>query len=370
MHRLLLNSIALLAALPALAQADSNIIIGGIIDAGVRVDSGTASGTIRSVGSGQASASRLTISGIEDLGGGLQAGFVLESGMAIDTGTGVSNPPGAAAGALTWGRTSAVAVGSDSAGFLSFGRQYTPLFAVSAGPANDPFGANWFGGIVTAYSLTVRASNSIVYSYGYTARTMLLPAPRQGLGLALMYAPSEVGAPYPSGSGQQAGLNVSYGTASWWVGYGYHQVAGSNTAISATAPITDQPKVKQQTLGASYVVGNTRLYAGVNRGSSDGTGSAALNRNNWHVGAAVPFGGFHTLRVLYGKANDRTAANVSWNTWQVGYQYDLSKRTALYAAAGQVDNNANAQQLLGGSMATASKGAQARSLVSGLRHTF
>jgi predicted porin len=335
------------------------------MDGGVRLDTGTTGGSIKSQGSGLQTGSRLTISGIEDLGAGLQAGFVLESGLSLDTGAGAANPPGVPAGAISWGRTSAVAVGSDSAGFLSLGRQYTPLWAVSAGPANDPFGANWLGGIGTVYSTTIRTPNSIVYSYGYTARTMLLPAPRSGLGAALMYAPGEVGAPSPTRSGEQLGFNLSYGDGTWWVGYGYHQTNGSNTA-----PVSDTPKLKQQTLGASYQIGPARLHLGLNTGKNDGTGAAAVDRRNWHVGAVYSFGGVHSLRALYGVADDRTAANVDFKNWQLGYQYDFSRRTNAYLAAGQVNNGANAAVTTLAALGTYAKGATARSLILGIRHTF
>jgi predicted porin len=346
------------------------LVISGIIDGGVRLDGGSTSGTIKSQGSGLLSASRLNFSGIEDLGSGLQAGFVLESGLAIDTGTGVSNPPGTANGPLSFGRTAAVAIGSDRAGFVSMGRQYTPLWAVSAGPANDPFGANWLGGIGTIYNTTVRASNSIVYSYGYTARTMLLPAPRSGLGAAVMWGLSESGAPASSHSGEQLGFNLSYGNGTWWAGYGYHQVKGSNVFINPTAPVTDQPTLRQQTLGASYQIGPARLYAGYNTGRNGLSGAGATDRRNFDLGAAVSLGGLHTIRVLYGKANERAVANASFSTYQVGYQYDFSKRTAFYAAAGQVANGDNTAVALVGAVGTYAKGATARSAITGIRHNF
>jgi predicted porin len=349
----------------------SQVVISGIMDAGVRLDNGTTGGSIKSQGSGLQAGSRLNFSGVEDMGGGLKAAFVLESGMAIDTGTGSANPPGAAAGSITWGRTSAVAVGSDSTGYLSMGRQYTPLWAASAGPMNDPFGGTWLGGIGSLYSFVRSASNSIVYSYGYTARAMLLPAPRNGLGVALMYAPGEVSAPLPTKSGEMLGFNLSYGNGTYWVGYAYHQQKGSNTAISATAPISDTPVGKFQTLGASYLVaGFARLHMGLNLNTNDGVGAAAVDRRNWHVGANIALGGPHTLRFLYGSADDRTAANADFKNWQLGYQYDLSKRSNIYAGAGAIKNNVNSAAILSGAVGTYAKGSTASSYIAGLRHNF
>lgn len=360
---------ALMVAMPAIALAQASVQMSGVMDVGVRVDSGTTAGSIKSVGSGLRDASRITFSGLEDLGQGLKAGFVLESGIGADTGAGVSNPPGAAAGAFTWGRLATLTLGSDATGYLSFGRQYTPMWAVSAGPANDPFFASWLGGISSIYSFSVRASNSLVYSYGYTAKTTLLPAPRKGLGMMLMVSLGETNTP-SSSAGQQLGANVSYGDGTWWAGYGYHQIKGSNTSISATAPVSDSPTLKQQTLGASYQLRWGRVHAGLNTGKNGLTGAGAVDRFNWHVGASLVVDERHSLRVLAGKAKDRTAAHAEMTTLQFGYGYDLSKRTALYVAAGQMDNNSTAAAALGGALGTYAPGSTARSVIGGIRHNF
>ncbi len=362
-------ALSLLAVMPGLALAQSSVQISGIVDTGVRVDRGAASGSVTSVGTGQRDASRITFSGIEELGDGLKAGFILESGIGVDTGAGINNPPGTAPGPLTWGRLSTLTLGSDATGYLSLGRQYTPMWAISAGPANDPFGAGWLGGIATIYSFTVRASNSLVYSYGYTAQTTLLPAPRKGLGVMLMVSLPETSEP-SSSAGRQLGGNVSYGDGTWWAGYGYHQVKGSNTTISATAPVADTPTVRQQTLGASYQLAWGRVHVGLNTGKNGLSGAGAVDRFNWHVGANLLFDGRHTVRVLAGRAKDRTATGAEATTFQLGYGYDLSKRTALYAAIGQMDNNNASAAALGGSIGTYEPGSTARSVIGGIRHIF
>jgi len=362
-------ALSLLAVMPGLAPAQSSVQVSGVIDAGVRMDSGSTRGSVTSVGSGQRDPSRITFSGIEDLGGGLKAGFILESGVGVDIGAGINNPPGTASGPLTWGRLSTVTLGSDATGYLSLGRQYTPMWAISAGPANDPFGAGWLAGIANVYSFTVRASNSLVYSYGYTAQTTLLPAPPKGLGAMLMYSLAETSTP-SSNAGRQFGGNVSYGDGVWWLGYGYHQVNGSNTSISPTAPVSDAPTVKQQTLGASYQLAWGRVHVGLNSGKNGLTGAGALDRLNWHIGANLLFDGRHPLRVLVGKSRDRTATHAEVTTLQIGYGYDLSKRTALYAAVGQMDNNSTSAAALGGAIGTYAPGSTPRSVITGIRHLF
>ena len=363
-------ALPLLAALSGAAHAQSNVTIWGILDAGARYDTGATGGAMKSVGSGQSAASRLTISGAEDLGSGLKASFVLESGLSMDTGLGANNPPGAAAGSFTWGRTALVALGSEATGYIAMGRQYTPLWAISAGPLNDPFGASWLGGINTVYNATVRTSNAIGYTYGYGDKTTLNPAPRRGLGVSAVWSLSEVGDPLPSGSGEQMGLGLSYGDGTWWGGYGYHRVRGSNTTISATAPVTNQPVLVQQTLAASVRFSWASLHLGLNTADNGISGTGAINRRNWHVATQIPLADAQTLRVLYGQAHDRATTAANFKNLQIGYQYDFSKRTYVYMAFGQVANDANVAATPAAALGTFAKGNTPKSLVAGLAQKF
>lgn len=360
--------LAAAAVLPLSALAQSGVQLSGIIDTGLRRDSG---GTGKwTMGSGHTTGSRLTFSGAEDLGGGLQASFVLEAGLAIDTGLGTSNPPGAAAGALTFGRTSLVAIGSNDMGFVSLGRQYTPMWLLDAGGISDPFGGSWLGGQNVVISNTVRASNAITYAYGYTNKTTLLPAPRTGLGVNLMYAFPEAPAGSPTQSGQQLGFNVSYGAGPWWGGYAFHQTRGNNPTINATAPVTDQPRLRQQVAVGSYDFGFARVHAGIGLGKNDAATTGKLDRRSWYVGATVPVGQNQFIRALYGKANERSGPNLDFDTFQIGYQYFLSKRTQLYAAWGKVDNDPRSAATLLASYGTYGAGSTPRSFFAGVRHDF
>src|SRR5258706_12530467 len=75
-----LSTFALLATACAAASAQSNFTLFGILDANVRVvNNGT--GSVKSVSAGGINTSRLGFRGIEDLGGGLKAGFWLETGI-------------------------------------------------------------------------------------------------------------------------------------------------------------------------------------------------------------------------------------------------------------------------------------------------
>ena len=363
-----LSCVVLGATLASTANAQtSSVSIGGIVDAAVRHDWGSDQGGQTGLVSGQMAASRITIAGEEQLGGQLKAGFVLESGLSLDSGTGHANPPGVSGTGISFGRTSALSLGTNEHGFLSVGRQYTPLWSVTGTPANDPFSATWLGGTGTLFNTTIRVSNSIVFSHGYGSRAMIRPAPVSGLGFALMYGLPEASGGAPSRSGQQMGFNLSYGAPQWWVGYGFHQVRGSNEAMSTTALITDMPKLQQQVLGASVLTGRTRWHVSINTGKTDNN---SVNTRAWYAGINHPLNDRHVLRVSYGRSDDRTSVNADFRALQLGYQYLLSRRSSLYATYGFINNSDSGKRTFSNAMGTYSAGATAQTLALGMRHNF
>lgn len=342
------------------------LYISGSLDVVVRHDSGTIGGSNNSVGPGGLRSSRLTFGANSPIGYGLKSQIVLEAGIAPDTGLGANNPPGQGNG-IVFGRTAAAGLGSDGLGYISLGRQFTPMQAVSAGPANDPFGGAWLGGVATLYNKQTGASNSISYTYGYTSEALLRPAPKTGLGVAVLYSFGEGVSPAPKRAGQQEGFNVSWGDGRWWFGYAYEGLHGSNSTLSATAPAADKPLQRQQTLGGAYDFGWARLILSVNRGTSS---DHSLNRTNYDVAGTVPVTSVSKLLFLYGRANDKTAANADFKSLQLGYQYDFTPNTAVYGAFAQASNSAHSAVAPAGMTGTLPKGATGRSSEIGVRVMF
>src|SRR5690606_8448937 len=113
---------AVVAALPAFAQAQTNVTMYGIVDASVNaIDLGDNSRTAMVVGTGTMSTSRWGVRGSEDLGGGLKAVFQLEAEVGVDTGSTGSS------GANFWSRTAQVGL-QGGFGTVKLGRGYTPAF--------------------------------------------------------------------------------------------------------------------------------------------------------------------------------------------------------------------------------------------------
>ena len=349
-------------------QSDGSYVrISGTVDLVLRRDSGMAAGPAWALQPGLLRSSRLDFIVKEAISSGLAATVMLESGIAPDTGSGANNTPTLpATTGLSFGRGAHVGIGSDAGGYITMGRLYTPMQGVTASKWNDPFGGSSYGGIATVYNKISNASNSIAYTYGYGPEATFKPAPRQGFGTFAIYTLGEQPAPL-SNAGKQYGINFSYGTPSWWAAYAFHRIFGNNEFMNPSAATSDSPRTTEQYIGGMYDLKFMQLHAGLNTGKTD-TGS--LNRLNSHIAMTIKVGARGTVMILLGRANDLTPVNGDFNTKQAAYEYDLSKRTALYTMWGNVDNSATTSVGLTGALGAVPRGAVASSLSFGLRHNF
>ena len=153
-----LIALAVLSAAAGAASAQSNVTLFGVVDVGVRhVDNAGTTSTQMSTDGLQSS--RLGFRGTEDLGGGLRAGFWLESAINADTGT-----PNAT---RFWHRRSTVSLSSASLGEIRLGRDLTPTWTAMAD--FDVFGTNGIGDTSLTYAALggvdtrVRSDNMVSY---------------------------------------------------------------------------------------------------------------------------------------------------------------------------------------------------------------
>ena len=96
-----LLALAALTAFAGAASAQSSVTVFGIVDLSVNQINNSSAGTVSVLSSDGLNSNRLGFRGIEDLGGGLRAGFWIEGGMANDTGTGGGRAVGVVG--LLWG---------------------------------------------------------------------------------------------------------------------------------------------------------------------------------------------------------------------------------------------------------------------------
>ena len=104
----------------ATASASDSVAFYGVMDVGISVDQGGVAGTSTRVTSGMATQSRWGFRGVEDLGQGMSAFFVIEGGIHADNGTSTQNN-------TLFGRTTIVGL-RGRYGAVSAGLQDTPLF--------------------------------------------------------------------------------------------------------------------------------------------------------------------------------------------------------------------------------------------------
>ena len=364
-----LIALAALGAFAGAASAQSSVTMFGVVDLNVQsVDNG--SRTYSMATDGMAS-SRLGFRGTEDLGGGLKAGFWLEMGIAPDTGrngaawgNGNANPLTGAQIAdgnqLFFNRRSTVSL-SNQWGELRLGRDYTATFWNWT--VFDPFGTNGVGAATnlalgselqtalagTTYGTLVRANNMVQY---------ILPNGVFGPGL---YGQVQVAA------GENANGNKYYGGR---IGYaaGAFDIAGSYglTDCLNTACTID---LTAWNVGGSWNFGFMKLSGFY--GSMEASGPAnSATRDNWYVGISAPFGQWN-FKGSYGGTNGKDLINgLDASQWAIGADYNLSKRTALYATWSSINNDAGARFAVSTQASALAAGSNSTGLQLGVRHTF
>lgn len=329
MKKTLLSLLCATAIAPGIALAQSSVTIYGVADAGLVVENGNGHHT--NLSSGVASGSRLGFRGKEDLGGGLAANFVLESGFNIDTGT-------SGQGGLLFGRQAYVGL-SGSAGAVTLGRQYSPYYLALRDIA-DPFVIGLAGTATNIMVSNIRVDNMVQYS-----------TPKMnGFGADLVYGAGETTIDNRANRTLGAALNYAQGplTASL-----IHHRRDNATATDRT---------KNTLLAAKYNFG----VAVASLGYADNQALGAVKSNDLLLGVTVPFG---MTRVLasYIHHNDKSAANNDANQWALGLLYGLSKRTDLYTAYGKIDNKNLATYKVGNATDT---GTGNSGFNLGMRHIF
>lgn len=370
-HRI--AALAAAAALTAGAAQAQNVTIAGRLDLGVqRVDNGVT--TDNRVDSGSYTASRLTVRGTEDLGGGLSALFFMESGIGADVGT-------ASGGNRFWNRGAYVGLSSTQFGTLTIGRQYVPifwpfLFSDDTGPlrlhgystVQSIQRSNFFR--VNASALGIAAGNGTlasgangIYSAGITSafenNLVLYKTPSLG-GLTLTGA---VGAGERNADGGKVyGANAEFRSGGLYLGAGWNQKRG---VVAATG---EEQKINEQVLGGMYAVTSSVNLWGNAHGWKFENGAADLTGHDFMVGASLrlPTG---QLWVNYARKSVGDCTNCDSSGFGIGYHHLLSKRTELYVSYANVSNDTNAANQLNGN-APGAAGKSVRGLAAGIAHVF
>ena len=331
-----LLALAALTAFAGVASAQSSVTLFGIVDLSVNsVKNGST--TMKTMSSDNLNSNRFGFRGVEDLGGGMRAGFHIEGGMSPDNGT---------AAGQNWQRRSTVSL-MGGFGEIRLGRDYTPSFFNKT--VFDPFGTNGMGSelnvettLGSGATTLVRANNSVGY---------FLPA------MGGLYGQVMVAAGEGVTGNKYMGARLGYAA-------GPVNVAGAlGKTYKTGAMIAD---FKDINFGGSFNMGFMTLMG--QYGKRD-YGSA--NQKTMLIAGTMPMGP-GTLKASYVKASGSSLAYEA-TMFAFGYQYDLSKRTALYATYSSINNDGTA--LNGASFVVNAAGAMTRGATSsgynaGIRHSF
>lgn len=310
-------AVAVLAMLAAAgAQAQSSVSIYGLVDMSVGTFKDASTGAyaakgkrLQGVESGRQQTSFLGFAGTEDLGGGLKAKFKLETYISADTGSTLYTSTDKS---RFWGRNSWVGLAGDF-GSVVAGLNETPLFDATL--AFNPFVSSFgFSPSIRQYygayghQLEDTAwSNSVTY---YT------PDNLGGFNGALQYKFKESA----TGSASVGGS----------VGYGAGPLALAAVFQQYKTGYTNGRQNTWQ-LDGSYDFGMFKLFG--QYGQVKDTGAVAPFKDKiWQIGGSVPMGA-GALLASYGQQKHdltATAEKDTNNTFSLGYDYNLSKRTDVY----------------------------------------
>jgi predicted porin len=277
------------------AWAQSSVTVFGFLEAQVGRQTQQAPGTsVFDMGG-----SRLGFKGDEDLGDGLKASFYLEHRLNPDDGT-------VGGGATFWKGGSWVGLSSDSLGSVKIGRWWSQAF-LKAQYAADPFGMGTLGegtygsvGCGPAFSGgclgAFWVNNSVSYEHSVGGFSF----------------GAQVGEAIAPGGKRPTNVGLSYGNGPVYVGLGYEK---SNDGSQ------DQDWAS---VAANYDFGAVKLYAGYGSGQD----AAQVKRKNLLVGFSAPIGP-GSLIASY-DVQDQGGTRVE-QLLSVGYKYNLSKRTNVFA---------------------------------------
>lgn len=334
MTRIALAALAVMGATTAMAQ--SSVTLYGRINTTVEHQKNgntTTDGMFNN-------ASRWGIRGTEDLGSGLKAGFVLESGFNSDTGTGSAWTHPTAG--MSFGRQSEVNL-SSSFGMLRLGNYVPESYFASAdyvsmhnhdtGSSSDALYMDpvWFGGLSTKNKIGYRSPSisglTLDASVSLHEKDPTLNYRKNGYDLAANYTtgPLHLGAGFSRvGDDWQAALRALYTFGQFTVG-GYYQRSHQDS---------------------------TRLgWMNGNRNNFRLSGMYTLGASEFHVNVG------HATK--WSDIKDSAATQ-----WTLGYNYNLSKRTKVYTYYTRVNNDNNA------SYNVTRAGTDFSSFALGIRHNF
>ncbi len=351
-----LIALAALSAFAATAQAQSSVTVYGIIDTGYNSRENTSNANVvteskgisgsASSNVGEAASNRIGFRGTEDLGGGLKANFVVESGMGQNSAFTIG------------GRAFWVGLQDAKMGELRIGRQDT--FARTVWLSNDQLAAaNVAGNLAHSdaqgdASTTSHTNRSVAVNYF----SPVMNGVQLSLGATQDDTEASNANKTKNGSGAQVGL--SYTAGKFAAGVAYVEATTSTNAVTATGIFATQSgatdayttvgvaaaaaadtKTKDTAAAVSYDLGVAKVAYIYNKREADNrlsTSTGDNERTSHAFSASIPLSAKLVGRVGYGFGEYRTGASTAYKGdlkgMQAALNYNLSKRTMVYGIYG------------------------------------
>lgn len=347
---------AALLAVAGAAQAQSSVKLYGYVEGTVgsyenfNLSTGKVERTTE-VGSGNMMTSFIGLSGSEDLGGGLKAEFALESFLANDSGSTLTNMAGGFWGRASWvglsGDFGRVILGQYDNAMFTYGLLYNPF---GSSMVFSPTMVSYYGLSGTVFGVSSPFGANSLATLGYDTgwvNSVTYETPNfGGFTASFQVAPKETTAKGDAKNAYAISAAYNAGPLSAMAVY---TSSGDNRPVGvATGPYI--ARQKNYALGASYDFGVAKLM-GQYSVVKDETGGADDKYKFFQVGVSVPVAASGNVMVSYGQTkyeNFFVAGESKLKQFSLGYDYSLSKRTGVYAAlttkklsdAGLIDDSA------------------------------
>jgi len=368
-----LLALAVVAAMPAVALAQSSVTVSGNLKLGVASNSlgGAGSGSGAGIMEGS---SRFILSGSEDLGGGLKAVFQYDQRIKPDD---AGNTAATASTVANNVSNASLANGNTFVGLAGgFGQVIAGRLDLHYGYGIDNHGAGATALQHSSISTLSYIGASPVASTTRSNNVVQYTLPAMGaLNINAAYSFS------PNGGSVESALGSNRGNAYNLVGtYAAGALSAGASLWSGTGAGAAGARAEQKStrVFGTYDLGVAKIGLTYDQSALTASGTET-KRTAYSIPVTAPLGK-GTAMLTYSKADDNkvagvTAAGTGATMTVVGYEYPLSKRTALGASYSILNNgSAGAYAMFTGAalgnVANGAAGTDYKSLYLGVNHKF
>lgn len=325
-------------------HAQSSVSIYGIVDTGIQSYNNGTDKFTRSINGGL-NTSRLGFRGTEDLGGGLKINFALEGQL---------NPSEGSVGSTTvvaneiFNREAWVGI---SGGFG----------AVRIGKTDVTYAQDIESGVSQAGNLALRPTNGTAIELGGDQKNVVryITPTMYGLTVEVGHASGNNVGATAEAQASQTGASVKYelGKLKLFAGFQKNDATSSVAQRDFTA------------YGASYDFGF--ISTGVSYAQGDASANGDQKSTATVASVRMPLSNGYAIHGVYAEAKDGAQASAgNGKGYTLAVTKTLSKRTTLYAAYTDVDNETNSKMAMTGTTAPATAGLETKGILAGISHSF